>query len=64
MKVRVEEDKCCGYAACLSAAPDVFDLDSSQIAVVLIDGEVPEQLQTCAREAAEACPTDAIVIED
>lgn len=64
MKVRVEENKCCGYAACVSAAPEVFDLDSSQIAFVLIDGELPERLYACAREAAEACPTDAIVIED
>lgn len=64
MKVRVEEDKCCGYAACLSAAPEVFDVDSSQIAVVLIDGEIPPALHACTRAAAEACPTDAIVVEE
>ena len=64
MKVRVEENKCCGYATCLSVAPEVFEIDSSQIAVVLIDGEIPERLHGCVREAAEACPTDAIVIED
>ncbi|MGW1025678.1 ferredoxin [Streptomyces sp. NPDC002577] len=64
MKVRVEEDKCCGFAACLSVAPKVFDIDSDQIAVVLIDGELPEDLHACARDAADACPTDAIIIEE
>jgi ferredoxin len=64
MKVWVDEDKCCGFAACLSAAPEVFDVDSSQIAVVLINGEVPEELHACTRLAAEACPTDAILVEE
>jgi ferredoxin len=64
MRVRVEEDKCCGFAACLSVAPKVFDIDSDQIAVVLIDGDLPEDLHGCARDAADACPTDAIIIEE
>ncbi|WP_067437558.1 ferredoxin [Nocardioides jensenii] len=64
MKVTVIEDKCCGFATCISVAPEVFDIDSDQIAVSLIDGDLPERLHACAREAAEACPTDAIVIEE
>jgi ferredoxin len=64
MKVLVEESKCCGFAACLTAAPELFDIDSDQIAVVLVDGEVPAHLQGCARAAADACPTDAIIIEE
>ncbi|MEV0057523.1 ferredoxin [Saccharopolyspora shandongensis] len=64
MKVRVDEDKCCGFAACLSAAPEVFEIDRDQIAVVLIDGEIPEHLHACTRDAADACPTDAIIIEE
>ncbi|ASR35522.1 ferredoxin [Prauserella marina] len=64
MKVRVDEDKCCGFAACLSTAPELFDIDDDQIAVVLVDGEVPERLHGCARDAAQACPTDAIVVEE
>ena len=64
MKVTVIEDKCCGFATCLSVAPEVFDIDSDQIAFALIEGDLPERLFACAREAAEACPTDAIVIEE
>ena len=63
MRVRVDEDKCCGFAACLSA-PEVFDLDSDQIAVVVPEGELLAELEAGARAAAEACPTDAIVIEE
>lgn len=64
MKVTVIEDKCCGFATCLSVAPEVFDIDSDQIAFPLIERDLPERLFACAREAAEACPTDAIVIEE
>jgi ferredoxin len=64
MRVSVIEDKCCGYATCIGIAPEVFDVDSDQIAIVLIDGEVPANLRGCVLEAAEACPTDAIVIEE
>ncbi|ALL79249.1 hypothetical protein AD006_32215 (plasmid) [Pseudonocardia sp. EC080610-09] len=63
MRLRVDEDKCCGFAACLSA-PEVFDLDNDQIAVVLVKGDLPTELESGAREAAAACPTDAIVIEE
>ncbi|MFC7493011.1 MULTISPECIES: ferredoxin [unclassified Nocardioides] len=64
MRVTVIEDKCCGFATCISVAPDVFDIDGDQIAVPLVEGDLPERLHQCAREAAEACPTDAIVIEE
>lgn len=63
MKVRVDEDKCCGFAACLTAAPDLFDIDSDQIAVVLVEGDLAAHQEAAACSAAEACPTDAIVIE-
>lgn len=63
MKIRIDEDKCCGYAACLSAAPRLFDLADDNIAVVL-DAEPSADQFGAAREAAAACPTDAIVIED
>lgn len=63
MKIHIDEDKCCGYAACLSAAPSLFDLADDNIAVVL-DAEPPADLHEAAREAAAACPTGAIVIEE
>ncbi len=64
MRARVDEDKCCGFSACVSAAPEVFDIGGDQIAFVLVDGDLPERLHTCVRDAFEACPTDAIIIEE
>jgi ferredoxin len=63
MKIRIDEDKCCGYAACLSAAPDLFGLGDDNIAVVL-DSEPATGQHSAAWEAAGACPTAAIVIDE
>lgn len=63
MRVVIDEEKCCGYAACISVAERVFAIDADNIAVPLIEhpeGELADQ----ARAAAEACPTDAILILD
>lgn len=61
MQIRILRGECCGNAQCVEIAPDVFALDSKQKAIVL-DPEAapPEKLI----EAAEACPCQAIVVED
>jgi ferredoxin len=61
MQIRILRSECCGNALCVEIAPQVFALDSRNKAVVL-DAEAasPETL----REAAEACPCSAIVLED
>lgn len=63
MKVVIDEDKCCGFAACLSIAPEVFDMDSQNIALTLIS-QPEEHLHEAVRAAAAACPTAAILIEE
>ncbi len=61
MVVRIVRAECCGNAACVEAAPAVFALDSKNKATVR-DADLlsPEELL----EIAEACPCQAIVIED
>lgn len=61
MQIRIRRQECCGNGVCAELAPDVFVLDSKNKATV-IDPEAatPERLV----EAAEACPCDAIVVED
>ena len=61
MNVRIRRADCCGNAQCVEIAPAVFALDSRQKAVV-IDAEAapPEMLVA----AAEACPCQAIDVED
>jgi len=42
--------------------PEVFDL-RDDVSVVLVD-EVPQDLADTVREAAEACPVEAIIVEE
>lgn len=55
-------DACIGCGACTGVCPEVFDLNADGLAENII-GEVPEELQDAAKEAAEACPVEAIVNE-
>ena len=51
----------CGL--CVTIAPEVFELDDEDIAIVIAD-PVPAENEAEAQEAADSCPTDAISIED
>ncbi|MDE6952661.1 MAG: ferredoxin [Erysipelotrichales bacterium] len=55
-------DACIGCGACTGVCPEVFDLNADGLAENII-GEVPEELQDAAKEAAESCPVEAIVNE-
>jgi ferredoxin len=61
MQIRIRRADCCGNGACVEIAPNVFALDSKNKSVVL-DAEAgsPELL----RDAAEACPCQAIELDD
>lgn len=62
MKVKVDPDLCNGDEICIQVCPEVFEMEGDK-AVVLID-EVPENLQDSVREAADSCPSEAIIIEE
>ena len=62
MRVRVDADLCTGCAVCTDMCPEVFDLRDA-VSVVLVD-EVPQDLADTVREAAEACPVEAIIVEE
>lgn len=61
LKITVDREACIGDAACCSDAPDTFEMDDDDIAVV--KDPVGDDRDTIL-EAAENCPTDAIKIED
>ncbi len=60
MKVNVDEEACIGCDLCAQTCPEVFKMEG-ETAVVVSDpnSEVEEE---GAREAADSCPTDAIII--
>lgn len=61
MKAFVDRDLCIGAANCVAIAPTVFQLDDEGKAIVLDTSSVSEDTLW---EAAESCPTAAIVLED
>jgi ferredoxin len=63
MKATVDQEACISCGACIDEAPDVFSWDDDEKAKA-IEGEIPEDQQAAAREAADACPVEAITIEE
>ena len=62
MKAIVDEDTCTGCGLCEETCPEVFELVDG-LAKVKADPVPGDQEETC-REAADACPVEAIAIED
>lgn len=52
-----------GYANCVAAAKDYFDIDDDGV-VVLLKTDVAESDRTRVREAALSCPNSALRVED
>ena len=63
MRVIVDHDRCEGNAVCLGIAPDMFDLDDEDYAVVKLDPIPPDQ-QDLAEQAIAECPRAALLRQD
>jgi len=61
MKVTITDD-CISCGLCVDTCPEVFDMPDGEKAVAKMD-TVPDELLDKAKEAAEACPVDAIILE-
>jgi ferredoxin len=61
MKARVTED-CIACEQCVEICPEVFEM-GDEFAEVIVD-DVPEEYEEDVQEAAEVCPTEAIIVED
>lgn len=60
-RIVIDRVKCQGIGACVSAAPDVFEIDNEGKAIVInIEGADDDTILA----AAEACPLEAISIYD
>lgn len=64
MQVRVNDEACHGHQMCAIAAPEVFGADDYGNAVVLIEGDIPAELEAKVRRAEGNCPERAISILD
>ena len=63
MKVKVNKDACIGCGACAAICPNVFELDDDGLSKVKIE-QVSTENQSDTQDAAETCPTGAIIVEE
>ncbi|MFD4327564.1 ferredoxin [Nocardioides sp. NPDC058538] len=62
-KIMADLEACQGYANCVVAADDVYDLDDDGV-VVLLKSAVEESDRARVEEAARSCPVSALWLED
>jgi ferredoxin len=63
MKVHVNQNLCSGAGACLDVCPEMFELTERGTSVTKSE-QVPSEFEQACREAADNCPTCAILIEE
>jgi ferredoxin len=63
MRVEVDRDRCEGNAVCIGIAPDLFDLDDEDYAVVKAD-PVPDGQEDLAEQSIAECPRAALIRKD
>ncbi len=62
MKVRVDPELCTGDELCTQVCPEIFEMQGEKAAAKT--EEVSEDLREYAKEAAESCPSEAIILEE
>ncbi|MBS1692024.1 MAG: ferredoxin [Actinobacteria bacterium] len=63
MRVEVDRDRCEGNAVCVGIAPELFDLDDEDYAVVIAD-PVPSGQEDLAEQSVAECPRAALIRRD
>jgi ferredoxin len=64
MKINFDRDACQGHNRCYMLAPELFDVDDEGYAILLVDGEIPDELADKAQLTVDNCPEFAITLED
>ena len=64
MRIAYSRDACQGHNRCYLLAPELFDVDDEGYAILLVEGDVPAELEDKARLAADNCPEYAISLVD
>lgn len=60
MKLQLDNDACQGQGRCYAIAPELFDADDEGYAVLLVEGEIPAELEESAQLCIDNCPEFAI----
>ena len=59
MRVEVDRDRCEGNAVCVGIAPELFELDDEDYAIVTAD-PIPADQEALAEQANAECPRAAL----
>jgi ferredoxin len=59
--IQIDNDLCAGFGECVEVAPDVFQLNADNMAIVLDPDAADLETLTAA---AESCPVSAILLFD
>jgi ferredoxin len=62
MKVQIDKNLCVGDRACVEICPEIFVINDGVSAVK--NRIVPDSLADICRDAVEACPACAIILDD
>lgn len=62
MKVKIDKELCSGDEICVDICPELFKMEDD-VAVVKME-TVTEDLKERCREAADECPSEAIIVEE
>ena len=60
-EVIVDRELCIGAASCIAVAPEVFELDEENKAIIKDKDAVDEQTLI---DSVRSCPTNAIILKD
>ena len=61
--LKADVSTCQGYANCVAAADDYFDIDDDGV-VTILHADVPDAERARIEEAARSCPVSALRVED
>ena len=62
MRVKVDPKLCTGDEICTQVCAEIFEMRGDKAVAKITD--VPDDLDGCCREAADSCPSEAIIIEE
>ena len=63
LEVTADLALCQGYANCVIAAPDYFDIDDDEGVVTILKSDVPADRRAYVEEAVRSCPVSALALE-
>ena len=61
MKAKIDADLCTACGLCVDDVPEVFKM-GDDVAEVIVD-EVPADQEDAVKDAADSCPSEAIIVE-